>query len=85
MSLNKDDILEALGLQTRNTIGDWIAPAMIGFGIGAVLGASIALLAAPRSGVELREDLMERGRRVVQRGREQIDQMQSETRTEPRH
>ena len=70
MAITKDDILEALGLET-DTTETWIAPALIGFGVGALLGATMALMFAPKSGPELREELMERGRNMVEKGREQ--------------
>ena len=70
MNLRRDDILEALGLRTRSDT-DWIAPAMIGLGCGALIGATLALLLTPRSGTDLREDLMERGRRVMRRARDE--------------
>ena len=69
--VNKDDILEALGLREAS-ITQWLTPALVGFGVGAFLGAGIALLFAPKAGAELRGDIMDRGRRVVERGREQL-------------
>jgi hypothetical protein len=80
MAMNKEDLLEALGIQRRGIFTDWLAPAAIGFGIGAAVGAAVALLVAPSAGSELRQDL----RRAVQRGRERVEEMASE-RTEPRH
>jgi hypothetical protein len=86
MSLHKDDILEALGLQKREGFGEWIGPVMIGFGVGAVVGAAVALLVAPSAGAELREGILDRGRRVVHRGREKLDEVIGEGgRPEPRH
>jgi hypothetical protein len=87
MGLNRDDILEALGFQQRTALGDWITPALVGFGVGAAVGAAVALLVAPRAGSELRDELLERGRRAVQRGRERMDELTpgAEGRTEPRH
>jgi hypothetical protein len=83
MSFGKDEILDALGLQRRDTITDWIGPALIGFGVGAAVGASIALLLAPSAGRDLRDNLIDRGRRIVQRGREEVESMSE--RQEPRH
>ena len=74
MAITKDDILEALGLETE-TSENWIAPALIGFGVGALLGATMALMFAPKSGPELREDLMERGRNMVEKGRERVQRI----------
>lgn len=69
MAISKHDILEALGMEARG-ITEWLTPALIGFGVGALVGATVAFLFAPKSGSEVREDLMERGRRYVERGRE---------------
>ena len=70
--ISKDDILAALGLEQSN---DWIAPAIIGFGVGALVGAAVAFMVAPKAGAELREDLFERGRRYVDKAREQVSNM----------
>jgi gas vesicle protein len=74
MAITKDDILEALGLETGSN-DNWIAPALIGFGVGALLGGTMALMFAPKSGPELREDLMERGRTMVEKGRERVQRL----------
>lgn len=74
MAITKDDILEALGLETESN-ANWIAPALIGFGVGALLGGTMALMFAPKSGPELREDLMERGRTMVEKGRERVQRL----------
>ena len=82
MNFDRGDILDALGLDRG--VGSWFGPAAIGFGVGALVGATVALLSAPRAGSELREDLMERGRKVVKRGREELDDLGSQTRPESR-
>jgi hypothetical protein len=69
MTMNKEDILEALGIETS---GNWLVHGLAGFGIGCVVGAAVAMLLAPKSGAELRSDLMERGRDLMQKGREQF-------------
>jgi hypothetical protein len=71
MAMNKDDILEALGMDTGE---NWFLHGLAGFGIGCVVGAAVAMLLAPKSGAELRGDLMERGRDLMQKGREQFSQ-----------
>jgi gas vesicle protein len=70
--VNKDDILEALGIETNNN--NWYLHALAGFGVGCVVGAAVAIFLAPKSGAELREDLMERGRDLMHKGREQFAQ-----------
>ena len=69
--VNRNDILDALGLQ-ESGFSVWFVPAIIGFGVGSLLGAGIALLLAPKPGAELREGALTRGRNMVERGREQI-------------
>ena len=69
MAMSKQDILEALGIERE---GNWFLHGLAGFGIGCVVGAAVAILVAPKSGAELREDLMERGRDMMKKGREQF-------------
>ena len=71
-NLNREDILEALGLQTRGA--NWLGPLLLGVGAGALLGVTAALLLAPRPGNELRSELLERGRRIVRQGREAVEE-----------
>jgi gas vesicle protein len=63
-SLDKDDILEMLGLETRRSTAGWIAGTLGTFGVGLLVGAGIALMLAPKPGRELREDIRERLRRA---------------------
>ena len=61
--LNKDDVLELLGLESKQSTGAWLAGSLGTFGVGLLVGAGIALMLAPKPGRELREDLRERMRR----------------------
>jgi gas vesicle protein len=63
-NLDKDDILEMLGLETRQSTGAWLAGSLGTFGVGLLVGAGIALMLAPKPGRELREDLRDRLRRM---------------------
>jgi YtxH-like protein len=54
-NLDKDQILELLGLESEESTPSSILRALGLMGIGAVVGASIALLLAPQTGRELRE------------------------------
>jgi gas vesicle protein len=76
MAIRKNDVLEALGLQ-EDTFTTWLMPSLIGFGVGALVGAAVALLVAPKAGYELREDILDKGRKFVQKGKEQIGSMGS--------
>jgi len=62
--LDKDDILEMMGLQSRTSTGAWLAGTLGTFGVGLLVGAGLGLLMAPKAGRELREDLRDRFRRV---------------------
>ena len=69
MDFSKRDILNALGLETESSF--WTA-ALAGFGVGCLVGAAVAIMVAPKSGRELRGDLMERGRDLIGRGKEEM-------------
>jgi len=58
--LDKDDLLNLIGLETRRTVADWILPTLGIFGVGVLVGAGIGMLLAPKPGRELREDLRNR-------------------------
>jgi gas vesicle protein len=59
-NLDKDQILEMLGLEqqssTTGTLLRWLGLVTV----GAVVGAAVTLLLAPRSGRELREELAQK-------------------------
>lgn len=58
--LDRDDLLEYLGLQTKRSAAETLMPAIAMFGVGVLVGAGIGLILAPKSGPELREDLRHR-------------------------
>jgi len=61
--IDKDDILEALGLEERSS-GWGTALGTVGiFALGCLVGAGIGLAFAPKSGEEFRNELGERMRR----------------------
>jgi hypothetical protein len=76
MSYSKNDILSALGMETEVS---WLTFALAGFGVGCLVGAATAILLAPKSGRELRDDIMERGRSFMQRGREKMEEKMPNT------
>lgn len=55
--MNREDILNSLGLQSIPDRSDSILPAMGIFGAGILVGAGLGLLFAPKPGRELRDDL----------------------------
>jgi gas vesicle protein len=61
--LSKDDILSALGLASKPSTSEQLLGSLGIFGIGLLVGAGAALLLAPKSGQELRDDLGERFRK----------------------
>jgi hypothetical protein len=61
--LSADDILSAMGLQTRRTTTDYVLPALGIFSVGILVGASIGLLFAPKSGSEIRSQIGTMARR----------------------
>jgi len=65
--MDKDDILGALGLQTRTTTTSWLFGTLGLFGLGMVVGAGVALMLAPKPGAELRRDLEGRIKTVRER------------------
>jgi hypothetical protein len=54
-----DDVLGVLGMQRRRSVADLILPTIGLISLGAVVGASTALLMAPSSGAKLRQRLAE--------------------------
>ena len=59
-NIDKDDLLEYLGVETKRTTMDWLVPTVVTFGVGMLVGAGIGLMLAPKSGADLREDLRQR-------------------------
>ncbi len=56
MKLN--DVLGAVGLQTRRDTMDMLLPAMGLFAAGLAVGCGIGLMLAPKSGAQLRQELV---------------------------
>lgn len=63
--LSKNDILSALGLSIKPSASERIVGSLGLIGLGAAIGAGVALLLAPSSGEELRSDLGQRIRRYA--------------------
>ncbi len=58
--IDKDDLLRFVGLQTKRTLAEWMLPTIGLFALGMLVGAGVALLIAPKSEREPREDLRDR-------------------------
>ena len=63
-SMDKEDLLGMLGLESKTSTSAWLAGTLGTFGIGMLVGAGIALMLAPKPGRELREDIRDRLRRA---------------------
>jgi hypothetical protein len=63
-NLDKDDVLEMMGLQSKTSTGAYLASALGTFGVGLLVGAGLGLLLAPKAGRELRDDLRDKFRRI---------------------
>jgi len=72
MEFNKRDILNALGLETETNF--WTV-ALAGFGVGCLVGAAVAIMVTPKSGRELREGIMDKGRDLIGRGKEEMSNL----------
>lgn len=55
--MNREDILNSIGLQSIPDRSDNVLPAVAIFGAGILVGAGLGLLFAPKPGRELRDDL----------------------------
>jgi hypothetical protein len=65
-----DDILSALGLQRQRTMYDAALPTTLAFVAGAAAGAGIALLLAPKSGREMRQDISNKATELTNKATE---------------
>lgn len=62
--MNRDEILGALGLASKASTTRWMASNLAVFGVGLLVGASAALLFAPKPGRDLREDVSNKFRNI---------------------
>jgi hypothetical protein len=58
--LDKDELLNLIGLETRKETTDYLLPALGAFTVGVLLGVGVGLMLAPKPGNELRNDLRNR-------------------------
>lgn len=76
--MDKDDVLELIGLETRKGATDYLLPAIGAFSVGLLLGTGLGLLIAPKPGAQLRDDLRSR----LQEGQEALTNAATQARTE---
>jgi hypothetical protein len=58
--VDRDDLLDMIGLEIRRSTGERLVPALAIFGAGVLVGVGVGLMLAPKAGNELRDDLRER-------------------------
>ena len=58
--LDKDRVLEMIGMEPRRSAAQKFIPFFALFGVGVLLGVGVGVLVAPRPGRELRADLKEK-------------------------
>jgi len=68
-----EEIIRALGLHSRRSNGSELVPSVALFGAGLLVGAGLALLFAPSSGRELREEISERASDLRDRATSAVD------------
>jgi hypothetical protein len=56
-NISSDDILEKMGLQKVPSTTSYVLPALGLFSVGMIVGASLGMLFAPKSGHDLRENI----------------------------
>ncbi|MDP3233999.1 MAG: hypothetical protein Q8S33_14750 [Myxococcales bacterium] len=58
--VDKDDLLDLIGLEERRTSTDKLVPALALFGAGVLVGVGLGLMLAPKAGRELRQDVKQK-------------------------
>ncbi len=77
LKVDKDDILAALGLQTKDEATDYVLPALGIFGAGLLVGAGLGLLMAPRTGRAMRKELGRRVDKVTDRAKTALEEVRN--------
>jgi hypothetical protein len=76
--LDRDDVLELVGLETRRSTAETALPALGIFLAGALVGVGVGLLLADKPGTQLRGDLRQR----IQGGQDKLSTAINNARTE---
>lgn len=58
--MEKDDLLEMVGLEARRSAAEKVLPSLALFSAGVLLGVGLGMMLAPKPGRELRSDLRDR-------------------------
>jgi hypothetical protein len=70
-----EDLLGSVGLSYRRSATEALIATLGAFALGAAVGATIALLMAPRSGAEMRGQLRQQARDLGERAQETAQQV----------
>lgn len=76
--MDKDDLLELVGLESRRTTTEKLLPSLALFSAGVLLGVGLGMMLAPKPGRELRSDLRDRLGRGAKEGMEHVPGAKSE-------
>lgn len=74
-NISKEDILGALGLQSKSSGFAYALPAVGIFAAGVLVGVGLGMLFAPKAGTELREDLQDQYNKALDLARQQFSTM----------
>lgn len=66
-------VLEMVGLERRRSLAERLVPMFALFGAGVAIGVGVGMIAAPRRGRELRQDLKEKLEKGQHRAAEAIE------------
>ena len=63
-NIDRDDVLDSLGLERKHGTAEQIVPALALFGAGVLVGVGLGMIFAPKAGAELRGELESQLKRV---------------------
>lgn len=78
--VNKHDVLGALGLAVRPSESEKWTTGIMWLGAGLMAGAALALVFAPKSGRDMRDDLGSRLRSARDRASESVERVRDQAR-----
>ncbi len=61
MKIDRENLMKMINIESRRSMGERLFSSLGLFIGGALVGAGVALLMAPKSGADLRKDLTENG------------------------